>query len=67
MYAGKIVESATADELYANPRHPYTIGLLKSVPRLDQNKKDRLIPIEGVPPDLGTPAPRLLVRPALRL
>jgi oligopeptide transport system ATP-binding protein len=52
MYAGKIVEMATADELYANPRHPYTIGLLKSVPRLDQNKKDRLIPIEGVPPDL---------------
>ena len=52
MYAGKIVESATADELYANPRHPYTIGLLKSVPRLDQGKKDRLVPIEGVPPDL---------------
>jgi oligopeptide transport system ATP-binding protein len=52
MYAGKIVEMATAAELYANPRHPYTIGLLKSVPRLDQSKKDRLIPIEGVPPDL---------------
>ena len=52
MYAGKIVETASASELYANPRHPYTIGLLKSVPRLDQGKKDRLIPIEGVPPDL---------------
>ena len=52
MYAGKVVETAAADELYANPRHPYTIGLLKSVPRLDQGKRDRLIPIEGVPPDL---------------
>jgi oligopeptide transport system ATP-binding protein len=52
MYAGKIVETAKAAELYANPRHPYTIGLLKSVPRLDQGKKDRLIPIDGVPPDL---------------
>ena len=52
MYAGRIVETATADDLYAHPRHPYTIGLLKSVPRLDQSKKDRLIPINGVPPDL---------------
>ena len=52
MYAGKIVETAAAKELYANPRHPYTIGLLKSVPRLDQGRKDRLVPIEGVPPDL---------------
>ncbi|MSQ62163.1 MAG: ABC transporter ATP-binding protein [Dehalococcoidia bacterium] len=52
MYAGKIIETATAAEVYANPRHPYTIGLLKSVPRLDQAKKDRLDPIEGSPPDL---------------
>jgi len=52
MYAGKAVEMATAPDLYANPRHPYTIGLLKSVPRLDQGRKDRLVPIEGVPPDL---------------
>jgi oligopeptide transport system ATP-binding protein len=52
MYAGKIVETAEARELYANPRHPYTIGLLKSVPRLDEARKDRLVPIEGVPPDL---------------
>jgi oligopeptide/dipeptide ABC transporter ATP-binding protein len=52
MYAGKIVETAPAGELYARPRHPYTIGLLKSVPRLDQGKKDRLVPIDGVPPDL---------------
>ncbi|MSQ32796.1 MAG: ABC transporter ATP-binding protein [Dehalococcoidia bacterium] len=52
MYAGKIIETAKATELYANPRHPYTIGLLKSVPRLDEPKKDKLVPIEGQPPDL---------------
>jgi oligopeptide transport system ATP-binding protein len=52
MYAGKIVERASAKELYRNPRHPYTLGLLKSVPRLDQARKGRLDPIEGVPPDL---------------
>ncbi len=55
MYAGKIVEMASARELYANPRHPYTIGLLRSVPRLDQTRKDRLVPIEGAPPDLINP------------
>jgi len=55
MYAGKVVETAGAKELYANPRHPYTIGLLKSVPRLDQGRRDRLVPIEGVPPDLVHP------------
>jgi oligopeptide transport system ATP-binding protein len=53
MYAGRIVERGTARDLYADPRHPYTIGLLKSVPRLDQSKKDKLIPIEGLPPDLS--------------
>jgi len=52
MYAGKIVESAVARELYGNPHHPYTLGLLKSVPRLDQARKERLEPIEGFPPDL---------------
>ncbi len=52
MYAGKIVERATAARVYANPRHPYTLGLLKSVPRLDQERKTKLEPIEGVPPDL---------------
>jgi oligopeptide transport system ATP-binding protein len=52
MYAGKIVEMATAKELYAHPRHPYTVGLLKSVPRLDQARKSKLEVIEGVPPDL---------------
>jgi oligopeptide/dipeptide ABC transporter ATP-binding protein len=52
MYAGKVIESASAAELYANPRHPYTLGLLKSVPRLDEVRKEKLDPIEGMPPDL---------------
>jgi len=52
MYAGRVVESAVALELYHRPRHPYTLGLLKSVPRLDQIRKERLDPIEGMPPDL---------------
>ncbi len=52
MYAGKVIERATAKELYANPRHPYTVGLLKSVPRLDETRKAKLEPIEGSPPDL---------------
>ena len=52
MYAGKIIESASAKEIYQNPRHPYTLGLLRSVPRLDQPRKAKLDPIEGQPPDL---------------
>ncbi len=52
MYAGKIVESAVARELYGNPHHPYTLGLLKSVPRLDRARKEKLEPIDGFPPDL---------------
>jgi oligopeptide transport system ATP-binding protein len=52
MYAGRIIERATAGELYAHPRHPYTLGLLRSVPRLDEPIRERLVPIEGQPPDL---------------
>jgi len=52
MYAGKIVESAPTTKLYADPRHPYTLGLLKSVPRLDEERKERLEPIPGMPPDV---------------
>jgi oligopeptide/dipeptide ABC transporter ATP-binding protein len=52
MYAGRIVERGTAREIYANPRHPYTLGLLKSVPRLDVPRRQRLDPIDGQPPDL---------------
>jgi oligopeptide/dipeptide ABC transporter ATP-binding protein len=52
MYAGRIIERGTARELYAHPRHPYTLGLLGSVPRLDEPRRERLTPIEGQPPDL---------------
>ena len=52
MYAGRIVERGTAREIYAHPRHPYTLGLLRSVPRLDEPRKARLDPISGQPPDL---------------
>ncbi|HUF54660.1 MAG TPA: ABC transporter ATP-binding protein [Dehalococcoidia bacterium] len=52
MYAGRVIETATAAELYHNPRHPYTLGLLRSVPRLDMARKEKLDPIEGMPPDL---------------
>ena len=53
MYAGRIIESGSAEEIYRHPLHPYTLGLLKSVPRLDQARKERLDPIEGFPPDLA--------------
>src|SRR2546426_1534717 len=53
MYAGRIVERGTAREIYANPRHPYTLGLLRSVPRLDEPRKAKLLPIQGQPPDLS--------------
>jgi len=52
MYAGRIIERGTARELYRNPSHPYTLGLLRSVPRLDEPRRARLAPIEGQPPDL---------------
>jgi len=52
MYAGKIVERGTARQIYSDPRHPYTLGLLRSVPRLDEPRKQMLDPIEGHPPDL---------------
>ena len=52
MYAGKVIERGSAAEIYANPRHPYTVGLLRSVPRLDLPRRARLDPIEGQPPDL---------------
>jgi oligopeptide/dipeptide ABC transporter ATP-binding protein len=52
MYAGRIIERGTAREIYHSPRHPYTLGLLRSVPRLDEPRRARLAPIEGQPPDL---------------
>lgn len=52
MYAGRIVEAGTAKDVYREPSHPYTIGLLASVPRLDKPRTSRLIPVEGQPPNL---------------
>ncbi len=52
MYAGRIVESGSAAAIYHDPRHPYTIALLRSVPRLDRPRQARLDPVEGQPPDL---------------
>ncbi len=52
MYAGFIIETAQVKELFANPVHPYTLGLLASIPRLDEIRKAKLTPIEGLPPDL---------------
>jgi oligopeptide transport system ATP-binding protein len=52
MYAGFIVEEASVKDLYGDPRHPYTLGLLHSLPRLDEERGRRLASIEGLPPDL---------------
>jgi peptide/nickel transport system ATP-binding protein len=52
MYAGRIVERASTDRVFASPQHPYTWGLLKSIPRLDSPRGDELVPIAGRPPSL---------------
>ena len=52
MYAGRIVEKASTDDLFASPKHPYTSGLLESLPRFDQSGHDRLLAIAGQPPDM---------------
>jgi oligopeptide/dipeptide ABC transporter ATP-binding protein len=53
MYAGKIIESGSADDIYHDPHHPYTLALLRSVPRMDQPRRARLEPVQGQPPDLA--------------
>jgi oligopeptide transport system ATP-binding protein len=55
MYAGKVVEQGDLNDIFYNPRHPYTWGLLRSVPRLDSKSSDELVPIPGTPPDLFAP------------
>lgn len=55
MYAGMVVESGTVNDLFENPKHPYTWGLLESVPKVEGGEKKTLIPIEGTPPDLFSP------------
>ena len=55
MYAGKIVEYGTAEDIFYRPRHQYTKGLIRSIPRLDTKEHERLVPIEGTPIDLLNP------------
>ena len=66
MYAGHIIETGSAVDIYKNPQHPYTLGLLQSVPRLDEDKKTRLVPIEGSPPDLMNLPPGCPFQPRCR-
>ena len=55
MYAGRIVEYGTTDDIFYEPKHQYTKGLIRSIPRLDTKEHERLIPIEGTPVDLLNP------------
>jgi oligopeptide/dipeptide ABC transporter ATP-binding protein len=57
MYAGHVVESAPVKQVFETPAHPYTVGLLSSIPRLDESRGARLTPIKGQPPDLTNPPP----------
>jgi peptide/nickel transport system ATP-binding protein len=63
MYAGRIVESGTTRDIFATPRHPYTIGLLKCIPRLDEEEGRKLVPIEGLPPNLINMPPTCVFLP----
>ena len=67
MYGGKCVEYGSAIEVFERPEHPYTWGLLGSMPRLDRARTERLMPIKGTPPSLINVPPRLRLPPALRL
>jgi oligopeptide transport system ATP-binding protein len=66
MYAGMFVETGSADQLFATPRHPYTLGLLQSVPRLDAARRSRLQPIEGSPPNMLRPPAACPFQPRCR-
>ena len=57
MYAGRIVEEGPVEQIFNSPQHPYTWSLLRSVPRVDEARKDRLVSIRGLPPDLSHPPP----------
>jgi len=63
MYAGQIIEMAPVEELFSHPRHPYTLGLMNSVPRIGQDVKVPLHPIGGLPPDLRDPPKGCRFRP----
>jgi oligopeptide transport system ATP-binding protein len=66
MYGGRIVEAAPARDLYKHPRHPYTRGLMASVPRLDGDTERPLVPIDGQPPDLAALPPGCAFAPRCR-
>lgn len=66
MYAGRIVETGPSLEVYHQPCHPYTAGLLASVPRLDEPRKMRLVPVDGQPPDLISLSPGCAFQPRCR-
>ena len=66
MYAAHIIEQGTADDVFLQPLHPYTIGLMRSVPRLDMPRGVRLETIEGLPPDLRFPPPGCRFAPRCR-
>ena len=55
MYAGRIVEYGTTEDIFYNPKHQYTKGLIRSIPRIDTKEHERLVPIEGTPVDLLNP------------
>jgi peptide/nickel transport system ATP-binding protein len=63
MYAGRIVEAGTTEEIFGDPRHPYTIGLLNCIPRLDAEEGRKLVPIEGLPPNLINMPPNCAFAP----
>jgi oligopeptide transport system ATP-binding protein len=63
LYAGQIIENAPTEVLYSRPNHPYTSGLMRSVPRLGPDVKRRLVSIRGMPPDLVAPPPGCRFRP----
>jgi len=66
MYAGRIVESGLSKDIFATPRHPYTIGLLQCVPRLDESQERKLVPIDGMPPNLINMPPTCAFLPRCR-
>ena len=66
MYAGMFMETGSAEQLFSRPRHPYTLGLLQSVPRLDAERKTKLQPIEGAPRDMLSPPAACPFQPRCR-
>src|SRR5438552_6401449 len=67
MYAGRIVEEGPTRAIFKNPQHPYTWSLLRSMPRVDEKEKERLISIKGLPPDLGKMPPGCKFHPRCKL